>query len=77
AQDFVNPLFKNVVVLDSGERGSTKTFGERGICDVLIACENEALLATNDLCKDKFEIVTPSEYILAEPTVSVVDKVVE
>ncbi|ECM1205015.1 sulfate ABC transporter substrate-binding protein [Salmonella enterica subsp. enterica serovar Enteritidis] len=62
---------------DSGARGSTNTFVERGIGDVLIAWENEALLATNELGKDKFEIVTPSESILAEPTVSVVDKVVE
>lgn len=64
-------------VLDSGARGSTNTFVERGIGDVLIAWENEALLATNELGKDKFEIVTPSESILAEPTVSIVDKVVE
>ena len=64
-------------MLDSGARGSTNTFVERGIGDVLIAWENEALLATNELGKDKFEIVTPSESILAEPTVSVVDKVVE
>lgn len=68
---------KNVEVLDSGARGSTNTFVERGIGDVLIAWENEALLAANELGKDKFEIVTPSESILAEPTVSVVDKVVE
>ncbi|ETJ17345.1 MAG: Sulfate-binding protein, partial [Escherichia coli DORA_A_5_14_21] len=61
----------------SGARGSTNTFVERGIGDVLIAWENEALLAANELGKDKFEIVTPSESILAEPTVSVVDKVVE
>ncbi|HCO0817150.1 TPA: sulfate ABC transporter substrate-binding protein [Escherichia coli] len=60
-----------------GARGSTNTFVERGIGDVLIAWENEALLAANELGKDKFEIVTPSESILAEPTVSVVDKVVE
>ena len=77
AQDFVKALYKNVEVLDSGARGSTNTFVERGIGDVLIAWENEALLATNELGKDKFEIVTPSESILAEPTVSVVDKVVE
>ncbi|HBP4013050.1 TPA: sulfate ABC transporter substrate-binding protein [Escherichia coli] len=60
-----------------GARGSTNTFVERGIGDVLIAWENEALLAANELGKDKFEIVTPSESILAEPTVSVVNKVVE
>ncbi|MWT62485.1 sulfate ABC transporter substrate-binding protein, partial [Escherichia coli] len=77
AQDFVKALFKNVEVLDSGARGATNTFVERGIGDVLIAWENEALLATNELGKDKFEIVTPSESILAEPTVSVVDKVVD
>lgn len=64
-------------MLDSGARGATNTFVERGIGDVLIAWENEALLATNELGKDKFEIVTPSESILAEPTVSVVDKVVD
>lgn len=77
AQAFVKALFKNVEVLDSGARGSTNTFVERGIGDVLIAWENEALLATHELGKDKFEIITPSESILAEPTVSVVDKVVE
>ncbi|QGV91423.1 sulfate ABC transporter substrate-binding protein [Klebsiella pneumoniae] len=75
--EFVKALYKNVEVLDSGARGSTNTFVERGIGDVLIARENEALLATNELGKDKFEIVTPSESILAEPTVSVVDKVVD
>ena len=69
AQEFVKALYKNVEVLDSGARGSTNTFVERGIGDVLIAWENEALLATNELGKDKFEIVTPSESILAdEPT---------
>lgn len=77
AQDFLKALFKNVEVLDSGARGATNTFVERGIGDVLIAWENEALLATKDLGSDKFEIVTPSESILAEPTVSVVDKVVD
>lgn len=64
-------------MLDSGARGSTNTFVERGIGDVLIAWENEALLATHELGKDQFEIITPGESILAEPTVSVVDKVVE
>ena len=64
-------------MLDSGARGATNTFVERGIGDVLIAWENEALLATKELGKDKFEIVTPSESILAEPTVSVVDKVAD
>ena len=77
AQEFVKALYKNVEVLDSGARGATNTFVERGIGDVLIAWENEALLATHELGKDKFEIVTPSESILAEPTVSVVDKVVD
>ncbi|MFP1453017.1 sulfate ABC transporter substrate-binding protein [Escherichia coli] len=74
---FCSAPYKNVEVLDSGARGSTNTFVERGIGDVLIAWKNEALLAANELGKDKFEIVTPSESILAEPTVSVVDKVVE
>ncbi|MBP2169142.1 sulfate transport system substrate-binding protein [Erwinia toletana] len=77
AQAFVKDLFKNVEVQDSGARGATNTFVERGIGDVLIAWENEAYLAVNKLGKDKFEIVTPSESILAEPTVSVVDKVVD
>ena len=77
AQEFVKNLFQNVEVLDSGARGSTSTFVERGIGDVLIAWENEALLATRELGKDKFEIITPSESILAEPTVSVVDKVID
>lgn len=77
AQEFVKNLFQNVEVLDSGARGSTSTFVERGIGDVLIAWENEALLATRELGKDQFEIITPSESILAEPTVAVVDKVVD
>ncbi|WP_114194781.1 sulfate ABC transporter substrate-binding protein [Edaphovirga cremea] len=77
AQEFVKDLYKNVEVLDSGARGATTTFVERGIGDVLIAWENEALLAVNEVGKDKFDIVTPSESILAEPTVSVVDKVVD
>ncbi|WP_300000823.1 sulfate ABC transporter substrate-binding protein [uncultured Cedecea sp.] len=77
AQEFVKNLFQNVEVLDSGARGSTSTFVERGIGDVLIAWENEALLATRELGRDKFEIITPSESILAEPTVSIVDKVVD
>ncbi|QQR80055.1 MAG: sulfate ABC transporter substrate-binding protein [Deltaproteobacteria bacterium] len=74
AKEFVSALFKNVPVLDSGARGSTTTFVERGIGDVLIAWENEALLALNELGKDKFELVVPSYSILAEPPVSVVDK---
>lgn len=77
AQEFIKDLYKNVEVLDSGARGATNTFVERGIGDVLIAWENEALLATKELDKDKFEIITPSESILAEPTVSVVDKVAD
>ena len=77
AQEFVKELFKNVEVQDSGARGATNTFVERGIGDVLIAWENEAYLAVNKLGQDKFEIITPSESILAEPTVSVVDKVVD
>ncbi|MCW1877084.1 sulfate ABC transporter substrate-binding protein [Erwinia sp. INIA-01] len=77
AQEYVKSLFKNVEVQDSGARGATNTFVERGIGDVLIAWENEAYLAVNKLGKDQFEIITPSESILAEPTVSVVDKVVD
>lgn len=77
AKEFVAALFKNVPVLDSGARGSTTTFVERGIGDVLIAWENEAYLAVNELGKDKFEIVNPSISILAEPPVTIVDKNVE
>ena len=75
ARDFVAKLFKNVPVLDSGARGSTTTFVQRGIGDVLLAWENEAFLAVNELGKDKFEIVWPSNSILAEPPVALVDKV--
>ena len=75
AQDFVTRLYKNVPVLDSGARGSTTTFAQRGIGDVLLSWENEASLALNQLGKDKFEVVTPSISILAEPPVSIVDKV--
>jgi sulfate/thiosulfate-binding protein len=75
AQEFVTKLYKNVPVLDSGARGSTTTFVQRGIGDVLLSWENEAFLALNELGKDKFEVVTPSVSILAEPPVSVVDKV--
>jgi sulfate transport system substrate-binding protein len=74
AKEFVNKIFKNVPVLDSGARGSTTTFVERGIGDVLIAWENEAVLAIKELGPDKFEIVAPSLSILAEPPVAVVDK---
>ena len=77
AREFVKKLFANVKVLDSGARGSTTTFAERGIGDVLIAWENEAYLATRELGPDKFEIVTPSLSILAEPPVAIVDKVVD
>jgi sulfate transport system substrate-binding protein len=75
AREFVGRLYKNVPVLDAGARGSTTTFVERGIGDVLIAWENEALLAIKELGPGKFEIVTPSLSILAEPPVAVVDKV--
>lgn len=75
AQEFVAKLFKNVPVLDSGARGSTTTFVERGIGDVLIAWENEAYLALKEFGEDKFEVVNPSVSILAEPPVSVVDTV--
>ena len=77
AKDFVASLYKNVPVLDSGARGATTTFVERGIGDVLLAWENEAFLAVKELGPDKFEIVVPSLSILAEPPVSVVDKVVD
>ncbi len=77
AKEFVSKLFKNVPVLDSGARGSTTTFVERGIGDVLISWENEALLAARQLGKDQFEIVVPSLSILAEPPVAWVDKIVE
>jgi len=77
AREFVQKLFKNVPVLDSGARGSTNTFVQRGQGDVLLAWENEAFLAINELGPDKFEIVTPSESILAEPPVTVNDKVVD
>lgn len=76
AKEFVARLFRNVPVLDSGARGSTNTFVQRGLGDVLLAWENEAFLAINELGPDKFEVVTPSESILAEPPVTVVDSVV-
>ncbi|MDP8991065.1 MAG: sulfate ABC transporter substrate-binding protein [Acidobacteriota bacterium] len=75
AQEFVTRVYKNVPVLDSGARGATTTFVQRGIGDVLLSWESEAHLALNQLGKDKFEIVTPSISILAEPPVSIVDKV--
>lgn len=77
ARDFVKRIYANTKVLDSGARGSTTTFVERGIGDVLIAWENEAYLAVKELGPDKFEIVTPSVSILAEPPVALVDKVVD
>ncbi len=77
AREFVASLYRNVPVLDSGARGSTTTFAERGLGDVLIAWENEALLLTDELGKDKFEIVVPSDTILAEPPVALVDKNVD
>jgi sulfate transport system substrate-binding protein len=77
AQEFVGKILANVPVLDSGARGSTTTFVERGIGDVLLAWENEALLALKELGPDKFDIVAPSLSILAEPPVTVVDKVVD
>lgn len=73
AQEFVSKIYKNVPVLDSGARGSTNTFVQRGVGDVLLAWENEAFLAVNELGPDKFEIVVPSVSILAEPPVTVVD----
>ena len=77
AKEFVSQIYKNVVVLDSGARGSTTTFVERGIGDVFISWENEAFLALKELGPEKFEIVVPSLSILAEPPVTVVDKVVD
>jgi len=77
ARQFVTELFKHVPVLDSGARGSTTTFVEREIGDVLLAWENEAFLSINELGPDKLEIVVPSLSILAEPPVAVVDKNVE
>lgn len=72
-QAFVAELFKHVPVLDSGARGATTTFAQRGIGDVLLAWENEAYLALNELGEDQFDIVTPSVSILAEPPVALVD----
>jgi sulfate/thiosulfate-binding protein len=76
AKDFVRKLYKNVPVLDTGARGSTTTFVQRGLGDVLIAWENEALLAVKELGGDKLQIVVPTVSVLAEPPVAVVDKVV-
>jgi sulfate transport system substrate-binding protein len=77
AQEFVAKLFKNVPVLDSGARGSTTTFVQRGVGDILIAWENEAYLAVKEFGADKFEIINPSISILAEPPVTWVDRVVQ
>ena len=74
AKTFVGKLLKNVPVLDSGARGSTTTFVQRGIGDVLLAWENEAFLAVNEAGKDKYEIVVPSLSILAEPSVALIDR---
>ena len=77
AKDFVQNIYKNVPVLDTGARGSLITFVERNVGDVFISWENEAFLAVNEFGKDKFEIVVPSVSILAEPPIAVVDKVVD
>ncbi len=77
AEAFLGKLFKQVPVLDSGARGATNTFVQRGLGDVLLAWENEALLAADELGPDKFDIVYPSLSILAEPPVAVVDSVVD
>jgi sulfate transport system substrate-binding protein len=74
AQAFVQKLYRNVPVLDSGARGSTTTFAQRGLGDVLLAWENEAFLAFKEFGADKFEIVAPSVSVLAEPPVAVVDR---
>ena len=76
-KEFVKKLFANVPVLDTGARGSTQTFAQRGIGDVLLAWENEAFLALDELGADKFDIVVPSLSIKAEPPVAVVDEVVD
>jgi sulfate transport system substrate-binding protein len=75
AQDFVRSIYWNVPVLDSGARGSTTTFAQRGIGDVLLGWENEAFLAVNEIGKDKLEVVMPSLSILAEPPVAWIDRV--
>jgi sulfate/thiosulfate-binding protein len=76
-REFVGNIYRNVPVLDTGARGSTTTFAQRGIGDVLLAWENEAFLALNELGPDQFEIVTPPTSILAEPPVAIVDKNVD
>jgi sulfate transport system substrate-binding protein len=77
ARQFVSELYKNVPVLDTGARGSTVSFVERGVGDVLLAWENEAFLAQREFGKDRFEIVSPSLSILAEPPLAVVDAVTD
>jgi sulfate/thiosulfate transport system substrate-binding protein len=77
AKEFVTKLYKNVPVLDSGARGATTTFVERGLGDVLIAWESDALLSLKEFGADKFEVIYPSVSIQAEPPVSIVDKVVD
>ena len=77
AKDFVTKVYKNVPVLDTGARGSTTTFAQRGIGDVLLAWENEAYLAINEFGADKVEVVVPSTSILAEPPVAVIDKLAD
>ena len=77
SRDFVKAIYKNVPVLDSGARGSTTTFVERGQGDVLLAWENEAILALKELGPGKFEIIAPSISIIAEPPVAIIDKVVD
>jgi sulfate/thiosulfate transport system substrate-binding protein len=76
-REFVKAIYKNVLVLDSGARGSTTTFVERGVGDIFISWENEALLAQKELGADKFDVVIPSVSILAEPPVAVVDRIVD
>jgi sulfate/thiosulfate transport system substrate-binding protein len=77
ARDYIAALYRNVPVLDSGARGSTVTFAQRGVGDVLLAWENEAYLALDEFGADKFETVVPARSIVAEPPVAVVDKVVD
>jgi sulfate/thiosulfate transport system substrate-binding protein len=77
ARDYVTRFYKNVPVLDSGARGATTTFAQRGVGQVLVSWENEAALLVNELGRDKFEIVNPSSSILAEPPVTLVDRNVD
>ncbi len=77
ARDFITKVYKNVPVLDSGARGATVTFAERGVGDVLFSWENEAGLVLSEFGKDKFDVIYPSVSILAEPPVAVVDKVID